>query len=84
MKPISPASCESGIPVAMKVGVRFEIVESLPDSFGVSVADENTEYFSLVSAVIENFVDEQLTFPVAVSSVDDAISFLQELLDVVE
>ena len=39
VQPVSATASESGITVSVKIGVRFEIIESLFDGFGVSVAD---------------------------------------------
>lgn len=40
-----------------EVGFRFKIIESVFDGFGVSVADENTENFTVVTTVFENFIN---------------------------
>ena len=84
MQPVRLTARPCGVAVTSEVLVGFELGQGLSHGVRVRVADEDALYRALVLAVLQNLIDEQLPFTVAVPRVNDRIRLLEQGLEVIE
>ena len=84
VQPVCLTARPCGVAVASEVLVGLELGQGLFHGIRVRVADEDALHGALVLAVLQNLVDEQLPFAVAISCVDDRIRLFEQGLEVVE